>query len=75
MWQPKWAALFKAVDGSRCKVQPPDESVQVLYVEHGSITTDAWLAYLHFILPVVDHPRDAVILTTDWYSPHLAVEA
>ena len=74
-WQPKWAALFKAVDGSRCNVHPPDSSVKVLYAEHGSVTTETWLAYLDFILPAVDNPRDAVIPTTDWYAPHLAEEA
>ena len=70
-WQPKWAALFKAVDGSRCGVNPPDESVHVLYADHGSVTTDTWLEYLDFILPWVDSPEDALIFVTDWYSPHL----
>ena len=74
-WQPVWAALFKAIDGSRCNVHAPDDSVLVLFAEHGSITTATWLTYLNFILPVVDNPRDALVLTTDWYAPHLAAEA
>ena len=73
-WQPKWAALFKATDGSRCDVVSPDESVQVLFAPHGSVDTPIWKKYLEFALPVVDNPKEAVIMTTDWYAPHLAKE-
>jgi len=73
-WQPKWAALFKAVDGTRCDVVSPHESVQVLFAPHGSVDTPTWKKYLEFALPVVDNPKEAVIMTTDWYAPHLAPE-
>ena len=74
-WLPKWAALFKAVDGSRTHVTPPNDSVQILFAEHGSVTTESWLEYLEFILPVVEDPADAVVVITDWYAPHLDQQA
>jgi len=74
-WQPKRTALFKAVDGSRTHLTPPDDSVKILFAEHGSVTTVTWLEYIDFILPVVVNPEDAVVVITDWYAPHLAQEA
>ena len=60
-WQPKRAALFKAKTGDRCDVHAPDASVQVLFVERGSVTTLTWLKYLDYILPTVDQ---GLVLTT-----------
>ena len=74
-FDPTWAAIFKGKDGSRCNVTSPHRRCKVLYAPTGSVNTETWLAYLDFILPRVDNPRDAVVTTTDWYAPHLAEEA
>ena len=74
-WEPKWAALFKAKDGSRCGLTSPSSRCQVLFAEHGSVTTETWLKYLRHILPRVDNPEHAIVPVTDWYGPHLAEEA
>ena len=74
-WQPNWAALFKGKDGSRSGLTPPDPSVQILFAEHGSVTTETWLQYLEWITPSVTRPENAIVVTTDWYAPHLSEEA
>ena len=70
-WQPKWTALFRAKTGERCDVTSPSARCQVLYAEHGSVTSPTWLQYLAHILPRVDNPAHAVVPVTDWYGPHL----
>ena len=74
-WVPKWSALFKATDGSRTHLTAPNDSVQILFAEHGSVTTETWLEYLDFTLPVVVNPENAIVVITDWYAPHLDQEA
>ena len=74
-WQPKWAALFRAKNGSRCEVTSPHSRCQVLFAEHGSVTTPTWKQYLRHVLPRVDNPEHAVVPVTDWYGPHLTEEA
>ena len=74
-WQPKWAALFKAKDGSRSGLVAPSADVKILFAECGSVTTDTWLDYLDWSLPHVVDAEHAIVLTTDWYAPHLAEDA
>ena len=74
-FQPKWAALFKGVDGSRTDITPPSRRCKVLFAPNGSVTTETWLQYLRYILPQVDRPENAVVAVTDWYAPHICEEA
>ena len=74
-WQPRWTALFKAIDGSRCDITSPDSRCQVLFAPNGSVNSPTWIQYLGHILPRVANPEHAVVPVTDWYGPHLMEEA
>ena len=74
-WQPKWTALFKAKDGGRCGITSPSSRCQVLFAEHGSVTSETWLKYLGHILPRVAKLENAIVPVTDWYGPHFMEEA
>ena len=45
-WEPKWAALFRAVDGSRIDLNLPDTRCKVLFAPNGSVTSAPWLQFL-----------------------------
>ena len=74
-WEPRWTALFRAIDGSRSDVTSTDRRCQVLFADHGSVTTDTWLMFLRHILPTVDNPEHAIVPVTDWYGPHMTEAA
>ena len=69
----KWAALFKATDGSRIHLRTP-EHVKVQFAPHGSYRTENVLDYLDWLLPDVEDPEQTEVPVLDWYSAHLADE-
>ena len=48
-WQPKWTALFDGKDGSRMDLHSPSHRCQLLFAEHGSVTSASWLEYVPFV--------------------------
>ena len=66
--QPKWPALFKG-KGTRSNLTPPDPRCKVPFAPNGTVTGDTWLEYLKYHLPRVAHPENAVVTTTDRYTP------
>ncbi len=70
---PKWAALFKAEDGSRTHLRVP-EGVKVQFAPHGSYRTEHVLDYLEWRLEDVEDPRETTVPVLDWYAAHLAEE-
>ena len=70
---PKWAALFKAMTGSRIHLRTP-ENVKVQFAPNGSYRTEQVLDYLDWLLPDVENPEETQVPVLDWYSAHLADE-
>ena len=72
---PRWAALFKAENGSRIHLHTPD-GVQVQFAPHGSYRLPNVVDYLQWALddPAAERETYTIVPVLDWYSAHLAEE-
>ena len=72
---PPRGALFKAESGDNlrqalhCK-----QSTHLEFSPSGSYRVENIIRFYDWILPTVSHPRDAIVISHDWYACHKAIE-